>query len=331
MYKIKLFGIREEEIPMATAWADKHQIDLTYTSDELTMDNVHTLKGFDGVTIDQVSNFDQSLYPALEELGMKQLSMRTAGFDVHDPELAAKHGLVLTNVASYSPESIAEYAVMGTLNLLRHALETQTRIENQNYSAKPEIRGKTIHDKTVAVIGVGKIGSAVARIFNGFGARVLGFDIEPQTQYQSLVEYQDSLISAIKEADIVTIHMPLTEDTYHQFNLDIFKQFKKEAIFINTARGGIVDTNDLLKALDQDLISGAFIDVYEFESPYADRDCGDEVIEDEVYKALQTHPKVIYTPHTAYYTDTSLKNMIGIGLQSVVDVLNTGTSPNRLN
>ena len=331
MLKIMLFGIRDEEIPIIKAWSTRNEVQVDYTELNLTPETIEMAKGYDGVTISQVADLDVSLYPTLASYGIKQIAQRSAGFEMHDLTSATENGLIISNVPSYSPESIAEYAVTAALNLVRKTDLIREKVAEQDFRWMPAIRARVVKEMTVAIIGVGRIGSRVANIYRGFDANVVAYDIAPREEFESLVAYQESAEAAISQADIVTIHMPATDVNYHQFSLDLFKQFKSGAILVNTARGPIVHTEDLFQALEEGYIAGAALDVYEGEAPYVPVDWRGRDITDPVYQQLVKHPQIIYTPHTAYYTDTAVQNLIDIPLDATLSVIQTGDTDVRVN
>lgn len=331
MLKIMLFGVRDEEIPIIKAWSTRNEVQVDYTELNLTPETIEMAKGYDGVTISQVADLDVSLYPTLASYGIKQIAQRSAGFEMHDLTSATENGLIISNVPSYSPESIAEYAVTAALNLVRKTDLIREKVAEQDFRWMPAIRARVVKEMTVAIIGVGRIGSRVANIYRGFGANVVAYDIAPREEFESLVAYQESAEAAISQADIVTIHMPATDVNYHQFSLDLFKQFKPGAILVNTARGPIVHTEDLFQALEKGYIAGAALDVYEGEAPYVPVDWRGRDITDPVYQQLVKHPQIIYTPHTAYYTDTAVQNLIDIPLDATLSVIQTGDTDVRVN
>lgn len=331
MLKIMLFGVRDEEIPIIKAWSTRNEVQVDYTELNLTPETIEMAKGYDGVTISQVADLDVSLYPTLASYGIKQIAQRSAGFEMHDLTSATENGLIISNVPSYSPESIAEYAVTAALNLVRKTDLIREKVAEQDFRWMPAIRARVVKEMTVAIIGVGRIGSRVANIYRGFGANVVAYDIAPREEFESLVAYQESAEAAISQADIVTIHMPATDVNYHQFSLDLFKQFKSGAILVNTARGPIVHTEDLFQALEEGYIAGAALDVYEGEAPYVPVDWRGRDITDPIYQQLVKHPQIIYTPHTAYYTDTAVQNLIDIPLDATLSVIQTGDTDVRVN
>lgn len=329
--KIKLFNVRGEEAVLAEQWAKVNQVELSLDQGPLTPDTVKEVQGFDGIANAQIEPLDDSIYPILKEMGIKQIAQRSAGVDMYNLELAKENGIIISNVPSYSPESIAEFTVTIALNLIRKVELIRSNVKEHNFTWDLPIRGRVLGDMTVAIIGTGRIGLATAKIFKGFGCKVVGYDIYQSPAAKEVLEYKDSVLEAIQVADVVSLHMPPTSDNSHYFNAELFKQFKKGAILLNMARGVLVDTADLLAALDQGLLDGAGIDTYEFEGPYVPKNFQGKDITDELFLDLIHHPKVIYTPHAAYYTDEAVKNLVEGALNATVDVIKTGTTAMRVN
>ncbi|MGT2932701.1 D-lactate dehydrogenase [Streptococcus catagoni] len=329
--KLKLYNVRGEEAILASQWAEANQIEISLSEEPLTVESVREAQGFDGIANAQIGPLDDGIYPILKEMGIKQIAQRSAGVDMYNLELAKKNDIIISNVPSYSPESIAEFTVTIALNLIRKTELIRENVKNQNFSWSLPIRGRVLGDMTVAIIGTGRIGLATAKIFKGFGCKVLGFDIYQSQAAKEVLEYKDSVEEAIKDADLISLHMPPTEENTHLFNKDMFSQFKKGAILMNMARGALIDTEDLLKALDLGQLDGAGIDTYEFEGPYVPKNFQGEKIEDQAFLDLIRHPKVIYTPHVAYYTDEAVKNLVEGALNACVEVIETGTTLTRVN
>lgn len=331
MTAIKMFGVRKEERPIAEKWAQVHKVKLAMTDAIINSTTVDEIKGFDGVTTLQVSTITDDIYPKLKSFGIKQIAQRSAGFDMYNLAKARENGLIITNVPVYSPASIAEYTVTTALDLIRKVPEIQKRVKERNFAWQPPIQGRVVGNMTVAVIGTGHIGALVAKLFHGFGAKVVAYDLYPNDQLRSFVEYKDSVAAAVKEADVVTLHMPATDADYHMFNYDLFKQFKPGAILVNMARGALVDTADLLRALDDGLVEAAGLDVYEKEGPFIPKDMRGKEITDPLFQKVLDNDKIIYTPHIAYYTDEAVKNLVEGGLNATLEVLETGDSKYRVN
>ncbi|XCY67998.1 D-lactate dehydrogenase [Streptococcus iniae] len=329
--KLKMYNVRGEEALLAQAWSDRTTIEISMSEGPLTAETVWDAKGYDGVVNAQVGPLDDAVYPALKTLGIKQIAQRSAGVDMYDLNATTENNLIISNVPSYSPESIAEFTVAIALNLVRKVELIRSNVREQNFSWGLPIRGRVMGDMTVAIIGTGRIGLATAKLFKGFGCKVVGYDIYQSEEASAILDYKKSVEEAIKDADIISLHMPPCAENYHLFNLDFFKQFKKGAILLNMARGALVKTEDLLQALDLGLLDGAGIDTYEFEGPYVPKNFAGQEITDRLFLELINHPKVIYTPHATYYTDEAVKNLVEGGLNATLDVIKTGTTANRVN
>ena len=157
MTKIKIMSVRDEDMPYIKAWAEKHHVEVDITKEALTDDNVEGVAGYDGLSLSQQIPLSEHVYKRLNELGIKQIAQRSAGFDTYDLELANKYNLIVSNVPSYSPNSIAEFAVNQAINVVRHFNQIQTKVREHDFRWEPTILSKSIKDLKVAVIGTGRI------------------------------------------------------------------------------------------------------------------------------------------------------------------------------
>ncbi|MHD0396671.1 D-lactate dehydrogenase [Staphylococcus simulans] len=330
MTKIKFFGTRDYEKDVALNWAKENDVEVSFSDDFLSYDTLDQLEGFDGVTTMQFGKLEKEAYPKLEAMGIKQIAQRTAGFDMYDLELAKKHGIIVSNVPSYSPETIAEYAVAAALNLVRRFRSIEKRVQDYNFTWDATIMARPVKDMTVAIIGTGRIGALTGELFAGFGAKIVGYDLYPNDSLDFL-EYKDTIEEAIKDADIVSLHMPGSADNHHIFNKDMFAKFKDGAILVNAARGAVVDTEALIDAVNEGKLNGAAIDTYEFEMPYFTFDFTGKEIEDETFKKLIENDNIQLTPHIAFFSDEAVRNLVEGGLNAALNVIKTGDTPTRLN
>lgn len=331
MTKIIAYHVRDEELDIIKEWEKENNVDVKVVSDQLNSENVHLAEGFDGLTTSQNKPLPEGIYETLHSLGIRQIAQRSAGYDVYDLEEATKNDIIVSNVAVYSPESIAEFTLTQALMLVRKVRRIEERKEERDFSWQPEIQGRLLREMTVGIVGTGHIGRTAAQLFSAMGAKVLGYDIYPNDEAKEFLEYKNNIEEIIAEADIVSLHMPATDDNHHQFNYDMFKRFKRTAYLINNARGSIVDTEGLIKALDDGLLAGAALDTYENESSYVPRDNRETGINDDLFNAVLDHDKIMYTPHIAYYTNVSVRNIMSIGLDSTLEVIETGDTKNRVN
>ena len=331
MKKIIVFNVRDEELELTNDWAKANDVEVKIVSEQLTLENIHLVEGFDGLSTSQNMKVPAEAYPKLKELGIKQIAQRSAGFDYYDLKLAKENGIIISNVPVYSPESIAEFALTQALNLVRKTRLIEENTKAQDFRWQPAIRAGLIKEMTVGVIGTGNIGRETAKLFKGLGATIVAYDLYQNEEAKSFLEYKNSVEEVVAVSDIITLHVPATNDNHHQFNYEMFKNFKPNAYIINAARGSVLDTAGLIKALNEGLIAGAALDTYENEGAYIPKDNRENPIEDELFLALLNHEKILFTPHIAHYTDVSVRNIMQIALNSVLEVLETGDTKNRVN
>lgn len=330
MTKIKFFGTRDYEKDVALNWAKENDVEVSFSNDFLSYDTLDQLEGFDGVTTMQFGKLEKEAYPKLEAMGIKQVAQRTAGFDMYDLELAKKHGIIISNVPSYSPETIAEYSVAAALNLVRRFPRIEKRVQDYDFTWDATIMARPVKDMTVAIIGTGRIGALTGNLFAGFGAKIVGYDLYPNDSLDFL-EYKDTIEEAVKDADIVSLHMPGSADNHHIFNKEMFAKFKDGAILVNAARGAVVDTKALIDAVNEGKLTGAAVDTYEFEMPYFTFDFTGKELEDETFKKLIENDRIQLTPHIAFFSDEAVRNLVEGGLNAALNVIKTGDTPTRLN
>lgn len=331
MYSIKMYGVKAEDRPFAERWAQKHQVKLAMTTDVINEDTIDDARGFDGVTTLQVTDIPREAYARFHAMGVKQIAQRSAGYDMYDLAEATKNHIIISNVPSYSPESIAEYALTTALNLVRRVPQIQQRVAAHNFTWQTPIRGRVIGKMTIAVLGTGRIGAHAARLFHGIGAKVISFDRHQNPALTGIVTYVDSIEEAVAQADLVSLHMPANNANHHLFDANMFQHFKRGAYLVNTARGSLIDTQALLNALTQGQLAGAGLDVYEHEGPIVPLDLQGQPLADELFKQLLASDRVIYSPHVAYYTDEAVANLIEGGLDATLDVILHGDTANRVN
>ncbi|WP_414838558.1 D-2-hydroxyacid dehydrogenase [Carnobacterium sp. TMP28] len=326
-----MFGTREDERDAARVWSEKIGVDVETVTEILTMDTLDKVKGKDGILIQQTGKLDERIYPALAEMGIKQLATRSAGYDMFDLTLAKENGLAITNVPAYSPNAIAEFAVTASLNMIRHMDLIKKNVENHNFSWNKAILSREVRSMKIGIVGTGRIGRITGELFAGFGAEILGFDLYPNDEARKFMRYTDTLEELVREVDLISIHMPATDDNFHLFNKELFAQMKEGSFLINTARGSIVKTDDLLEALESNKLAGAALDTYEKEHSFVNKDLKGAAIDDEVFNALMAREDIFYTPHIAFYTETAVENLVEGSLDATREILTTGKSTFEVN
>ncbi|GEO79241.1 D-lactate dehydrogenase [Companilactobacillus mindensis DSM 14500] len=309
--KIYLYGVREDEQGYMKEWSNAHpDVELDYTNQILTEETADLAKGYNGVVLLQTQAYTRAALEKLQSFGISKISVRNVGLDGFDFKDLRDLGFSLTNVPVYSPNAIAEHTTSLMLRLLRRVPEFDQKFANTDFRWFPTI-GEEINGKTVGIIGTGHIGSVVARIMMAFGAKVVAYDIKPNPYLENLGIYVDTPDEVIEQADILTLHTPLAKRDVHMIDADAFAKMKDGVILINAARGGLVDTDALIAALDSGKVGGAGLDVLESENDVFQKKF-DSIndVKDPQFKALINRDNVIITPHTAFYTTTAVHNMV---------------------
>lgn len=252
----------------------------------------------------------------LAERGVKVIALRCAGFNNTDLEAAKRLGLRVCRVPAYSPEAVAEHTAAMLLTLNRKTHKAYNRVREQNFSLNG-LLGFNLFGKTVGVIGTGKIGKAFCNIMLGFGCTVLAYDIyEDETLKAAGVQYlpQDEVLAA---ADIVSLHCPLTPENHYLINKDTIAHMKPGVVIINTSRGGLICTTDVIEALKEKRVGALGIDVYEQEEKLFFRDLSENIIDDDNIQRLMSFPNVLVTAHQAFFTDEALTQIAQVTLNSI--------------
>lgn len=321
MTKLLLFNVLDDEIGVIDHWlAQNPNVKIDTNRVTLTAETVDLAQGYDGIILQQDNLIeDPVVYQKLHEFGIKQMSLRTTGYDTIDLKEAAANGLTITNVPAYSPRSVSELVLAHTMWLLRH-LNVAAKRESQNDFTWEGLEAREIHELTIGIIGAGKIGSEVARIFKALGATVIVSDPVHRPELNSVVKYVDQE-TVFTTADIITMHTPLLPSTQHMVDEAAFKMMKPTAIFINASRGGVVKTPALLNALKTGEIAGAGIDTIENEANIFSKDFSDKVQPNQWLEELLSLDNATVSPHIGFYTDIAVKNMVEIALADALTVI----------
>lgn len=264
---------------------------------------------------------DEPVLKALAGLGIKILCLRAAGFDNVDLRAAARYGIAVTRVPAYSPEAVAEHAVALLLASCRHIHKSHQRVKANNFSLA-SLMGSNLYNKTVGVIGTGKIGSAFCNIMLGFGCRILAYDKVPTDSLITKGINYVGLEELLGQSDIISLHCPLNEDTRYMIGFDAVSRMKKGVLLINTARGAVVNTADVIDGLATGHIGYYATDVYEGEERLFFRDWSASHITDRQFLELASFHNVLITPHQAFFTEQAISQIIAVTLQNLTDFQN---------
>ncbi|GAB3949611.1 2-hydroxyacid dehydrogenase [Spirosoma harenae] len=279
---------------------------ITYISEALTSATVQRAEGHEAVCAFVNDDLSRAVLKELKKLGIDVIGMRCVGMDNVDQQAISDLGMTLLHLPGYSPYAVAEQAVALLLGTFRHLPEANERVKAGNFTLDGLV-GSQLYGKTIGVIGTGRIGKAFIRIMQGFGSKLLAYDIHPdRSLWETSVQYV-SLGELLQQSDVISLHCPLTLLTEHLINDQTLSLLKSSAILVNTARGGLVETGAVLKALDTGRLTGYAADVYEWENIYFHHDYSNKPILDNTLNRLRSHPKVLLTAHQGFLTEESLQ------------------------
>ena len=306
--KVAFFDTHEfERGEFEKANAGTHEI--IYLQTRLTLLTAELAKGCGAICCFVNDKVDRPVVEKLKELGIGLIALRAAGYNNVDLAACKDSGLTVMRVPEYSPHAVAEFAVALLMTLNRKTHKAHNRVHDLNFSLEGLV-GFDLAGKTVGVIGTGKIGRIFAKIMKGFDCRVLVSDLNADKAWamQTGVSYVDNN-TIFAEADVISLHVPLTPETKHLVSHEAFRKMKENVILINTGRGALIETSALIKALKDKKIGGACLDVYEEEGGVFFSDLSEAGINDDLLARLITFPKVLITSHQGFLTTEALGNI----------------------
>ena len=317
-YKIAFFGAKPYDIASFDKVNEKYNYDIRYYKGHLNPNNVVLTQDTDAVCIFVNDTADAAVIDAMVDNGVKLLALRCAGFNNVDLK-AAKGKLPVVRVPAYSPYAVAEYSLALMLSLNRKIHRAYWRTRDGNFSLNG-LMGFDMHGKTIGIIGTGKIAKILIRLLKGFGMRILAYDLYPDMKFagEEGISYV-SLDELYRESDIISLHCPLTDQTKYMIDKDSIDKMKEGVMIINTGRGQLINTNDLIEGLKEKKIAAAGLDVYDEEGEYFYEDKSDKIIDDDVLARLLSFNNVIVTSHQAFFTKEALHNIAETTLQNIED------------
>ena len=292
---------------LVNANGSKHNLRLLDA--HLSLETAYLAKGVDAVSIFVNDNASAPVLEKLKEAGVKFLVLRSAGFNNVDLGKAKQLGFRVARVPEYSPFAVAEHAVALMLALNRNLIRSHNRVNDSNFSLDG-LTGFDMNGKTAGIIGTGKIGAIVAKILHGFGCKILAVD---EHENKALTENYEvtytSYDTLFEQSDIITLHVPLLPATRYLINRDTIRKMKKGVMLINTSRGGLVNTKDVVNGLKNYQIGYLGLDVYEEEAALFFEDHSEDILQDDIIARLMTFRNVLVTSHQAFLTQTALENI----------------------
>lgn len=305
---------------------DYQGITIEYTKSDLDPRTAALAEGFDAVCAFVSSDIGTQTMEILHEKGISLLLMRCAGFNNVDLETAGKYGIRVMRVPGYSPEAVAEHAMALALASNRRLYKAYNKVRENDFSLSG-LMGFNFYQKTAGIIGTGKIGAAMCRICRGFGMKVIAYDVYQNESLKEFVEYV-SLERLLSDSDVISLHCPLMDSTYHIINIDTIRQMKDGVILVNTSRGALVKTDDLIEGIRMHKFAGVGLDVYEEETNNVFEDRSDEILEHSTTARLLSFPNVMITSHQGFFTREALGAIAATTLRNAMDYMEGKESPN---
>ena len=280
------------------------KLQITFIEPNLSYETAKLADGYDAVCAFVNMDISKQVLKVLADGGVKLVLMRCAGYNNVDLEAAREYGITVTHVPSYSPEAVAEHAMALVLTANRHMHKAYIKCRENNFNLAG-LMGINLNGKTAGIIGTGKIGAAMARICQGFGMQVIGFDKYPNPAL-SFIKYVE-LEELFKEADLISLHCPLTEENYHMIDQDAIEKMKDGVILVNTSRGALIKTEDLIQGIRDGKFFAVGLDVYEEETGMVYEDMSDRILEHSTMARLLSFPNVCVTSHQGFFTREALQ------------------------
>ncbi|KAH6613206.1 hypothetical protein C7974DRAFT_466778 [Boeremia exigua] len=317
--KLAVFSAKPYDIEylggIATKQNSSPAIEINFLHVPLSSETAAFANGADAVCVFVHDVLDANVLRELYAAGVRAILFRCSGYNNIDLREAERLGFFVANVPSYSPEAVAEFAValIQTLNRKTHRAYNRVRDGNFNLDG---LLGRTLHGKTVGIVGSGRIGLAMAQIVQGFGCKLLAYDPRPTEAFKKYGEYVD-LDTLLSQCDIVSLHCPLMDSTQHIINDTTVSKMKRGAMLVNTSRGGLVDTQSVMKALKSKRLGGLALDVYEGEHALFYKDHSGDIIHDDLLMRLTTFHNVVVSGHQAYFTEEALTEIAECTLRNL--------------
>ena len=302
--KLAFFDTKTYDMPGFDACAKNTELEIKYFETRLNEDTVSLASGYDAVCVFVNDTVNAAVVEKLYRYGIRLIVLRCAGFN--NVDIAACQGKIrVFRVPAYSPHAVAEHAMALLLTINRRTHKAYIRTRDFNFSLQGFV-GFDLYGKTVGIVGTGKIGRVFADICKGFGMNVLAYDKYPSEA--SGLTYT-TLEDLFQRSDIISLHCPLTEETKHMVNADSIAKMKKGVTIINTSRGALINTEDLIQGIKEKKVGAACLDVYEEEGDFFYEDYSGHVVQDDKLVRLIAMPNVIVSSHQAFLTQEALNNI----------------------
>ena len=302
------------------------EVEIEYTKSDLDPRTAALAEGFDAVCAFVSSDVSADTLTILHARGVGAVLMRCAGYNNVDLGKAKELGIRILCVPGYSPEAVAEHAMALALACNRRLYKAYNKVRENDFSLNG-LMGFNFYQKTAGIIGTGKIGAAMCRICHGFGMKVIAYDVYENPSLEDFVTYC-SLDELLAQSDLISLHCPLLDSTKHMINLSSIQKMKDGVILVNTSRGALVKTADLIEGIRMKKFAGVGLDVYEEETNNVFEDRSEEILESSITARLLSFPNVMITSHQGFFTKEALESIANTTLQNAMD-FKTGNASNN--
>ena len=313
---IAFFSTQKYELPFfEQSTRDNRDIKITYFEQSLSEQTAILANGFDAICVFVNDTVNATVIEQLASQGINTILLRCAGFNNVDLPAAKAHKIKVLRVPAYSPEAVAEHCIALMLTLSRKTHKAYNRVREDNFDLNG-LLGFNLHNKTVGIVGCGKIGLALCNILNGFGAKVLVCDPYAQPGNYTITDI-DTLLS---QSDVISLHCPLTEQTHHLIDDEAFSKMKTGVMLINTSRGALLNSKACINALKTKKLGYLGLDVYEQESELFFKNHSDEINQDDIFSRLVSFKNVLVTGHQGFFTQEALTEIANTTLLNAFEV-----------
>ncbi|MGV0845444.1 2-hydroxyacid dehydrogenase [Empedobacter falsenii] len=323
--KIAFFSSKPYDKTFFEAENKNYGFELNFYETHLGPHIVNAIEDEQAVCVFVNDKVNRQVIEILAKKGVKIIALRCAGFNNVDLEAAKEFGIKVCRVPAYSPEAVAEHTMAMLLTLNRKTHKAYNRVREQNFALNG-LLGFNLFQKTIGIVGTGKIGKAFINIAKGFGCKIIAYDLYPDQELMNNgVEYVE-LDKLFKSSDIISLHCPLTPENHYMINQETITKMKDGVTIINTSRGGLINTHEAIEALKNHKIGYLGIDVYEQEEKLFFKDLSAEIIQDDMIQRLMSFPNVLVTAHQAFFTQEALEQISEITMRSISEIKEKGST-----
>ncbi|MDM1550296.1 2-hydroxyacid dehydrogenase [Empedobacter falsenii] len=323
--KIAFFSSKPYDKIFFEAENKNYGFELNFYETHLGPHIVNAIEDEQAVCVFVNDKVNRQVIEILAKKGVKIIALRCAGFNNVDLEAAKEFGIKVCRVPAYSPEAVAEHTMAMLLTLNRKTHKAYNRVREQNFALNG-LLGFNLFQKTIGIVGTGKIGKAYINIAKGFGCKIIAYDLYPDQELMNNgVEYVE-LDKLFKSSDIISLHCPLTPENHYMINQETIAMMKDGVTIINTSRGGLINTHEAIEALKNHKIGYLGIDVYEQEEKLFFKDLSAEIIQDDMIQRLMSFPNVLVTAHQAFFTQEALEQISEITMRSISEIMEKGST-----